>query len=401
MSRWRKSERLSRVFSALGNPEVDSSVRNLVDVLGGEPIVTTGVQAGEPGYLSKRLRFSSGGELILRDGVVAAVILRFIPSSVAPRGADLSQWITRAKNSATLDDLEKLFGAPPRFAGPGWRFAIDAGSKDSNPIVGGYARFCFDRELGWKKPGGLAYVVFALDGSGSTPRPEDDDCPTCSELTIRTEKNEVDVANTIASLAQARDAERLTESARWVQLKDLLPLHASGLMKLVESQLTCTTCGRTICFTLYSDDPPTVSYLIGDGPRQRPLAAIPPVEQWGDDARIAEERTAMHYVDHEPGAWFLVEQQNVLYLETRVNLGVADDSALIQLNEAEIAAYLSTGRAYLSELAQAVGNSSPHSESSRYFGRDLFRGHEAKRYRAAASRAIINHTWLARQRQAL
>lgn len=108
---------------------------------------------------------------------------------------------------------------------------------------------------------------------------------------------------------------------------------------------------------------------------------------------------AMHYVDHEPGAWFLVEQQGVLHLDARYSYSaLIDDSALIRLNEAELTAYRAGGHDYLSGLAQGIHNSAPYREESAYFVRNLYRSPEGRSYREAVSAAIVDHTWRAEQR---
>ncbi|MBZ2196564.1 hypothetical protein [Occultella gossypii] len=202
------------------------------------------------------------------------------------------------------------------------------------------------------------------------------------------------------SLAAALAAGLLTQDAHWVRLTDLRPLHASGLMEWVESQLACTTCKRIICFTLFRDSPPTFAYYVMNDAMQRPLDAIPPGEQWGDATRIAQERDAMHYVDHEPGAWFLVEQQGTFYLDARYTINsIADDSALIRLAGSELVAYQDGGHDYLSDLAGRIQNNGPHRQGSPFSPRDLFRGPDSKKYRTAVTAAVVNYTWLARQRR--
>lgn len=76
----------------------------------------------------------------------------------------------------------------------------------------------------------------------------------------------------------------------------------------------------------------------------------------------------MHYVDHEPGRWFLVKQGDQLYLDARyVVSDMVDDSALIALDDAETERYRSTGRAFLADLAERIHNGSPHREASPSF----------------------------------
>lgn len=359
-------------------------MRLLADAFGGAPAEVRERLVGEPARRSRRLVFAAGGEIILHDDAVAAVLLH-----VTSSGLDLSEWLA-VGNDATLGDLEQVVEARPSFVGFGRPyFTLD----------GGYARVAFKDNRGWKDAGNLVGVTVAADKPGLACRPEDDDCPACGDLLVRGVDG-VDVDGTVDALTTALTAGLLTEDAHWVRLADLRPLHASGLMARVESQLTCTACRRIICLTLYRDAAPTFSYEVLNDARRHPLEAIPPVEQWGDEARIAADRDAMRYVDHEPGAWFLVEQQGSRYLDLRYSINqMVDDSALIRLDESELAAYRTGGHDYLSQLAERVRDSAPYSEKSPYYERDLRRGPEGKAYRDAVSAAIVNHTWLARQRR--
>ncbi|XIE80468.1 hypothetical protein AB6O49_26165 [Streptomyces sp. SBR177] len=68
----------------------------------------------------------------------------------------------------------------------------------------------------------------------------------------------------------------------------------------------------------------------------------------------------MTCVDHEPGAWFLVEQRGVLHLDARYGHGaLIDDSVLVRLDAAELAAYRTGGHAALSDLAARIHDSAP------------------------------------------
>ncbi|CAM3528004.1 hypothetical protein OCAE111667_14150 [Occultella aeris] len=381
------------MLDALSLPEADPATRRLVDALGGEPVAVNERPVGEPAIRSRRLLFAPGVEMILHDDSVVAVLLHLAPALLGPPGLDLSEWIAGVGNDATLKDLKQAMGVPLHFAGIGVPyFAVD----------GGYARFNFRGNRGWNDAGNLVGVTITVDRPGLACRPEDDDCPSCSDLLVRRSDSDggVDVDGTTRSLAAALRAGLLTQDAHWVRLIDLRPLHASGLMARVESQLACTTCKRIICFTLFRDSAPTFGYYVMNDAMRRPLGAIPPVEQWGDATRIAQERDAMHYVDHEPGAWFLVEQLGVLYLDARyVITSMADDSALIRLDGSELEAYRGGGHAYLSDLATRIHDNGPHRENSPFSQRDLYRGPDANRYREAVTGAIANHTWLARQRR--
>jgi hypothetical protein len=108
----------------------------------------------------------------------------------------------------------------------------------------------------------------------------------------------------------------------------------------------------------------------------------------------------MRYLDHAPGAWFLIERDGSLYLDARYSYsGLIDDSALIQLDEAELKAYRDGGRDWLSDFATRVHHGAPYREDSAFFARDLFRGPDGARYREAVSVAIADHTWIAEQRR--
>lgn len=381
------------VLEVLGRPEADPATRRLAEVFGGEPVVVGERLVGEPGYRSRRLLFASGGEIVLHDDAVAAVVLHLRPTPAVARGLHLPDWIDGVGDDATLDDLTTAVEAPRHFAGFGSPYLT---------LDGGYARLAFTDGRGWNDPGNLVAITVTAEKPGLACRPEDDDCPTCSDLLVRggDPTGGVDVEATTASLAAALSAGVLTEDAHWVRLADLRPLHLSGLMTWVESQLTCTTCRRIICFTLLQDSPPTFTYAVLNDARRRPLGAIPPVEQWGDAARIAEEREAMHYLDHEPGAWFLLEQHDVLYLQARyVISSMADDSALIRLDDSEREAYRARGRDYISRLAHRIHDGSPHRKESAFRQRDLLQGPDRASYRDAVTRAVVNHTWLAEQRR--
>lgn len=393
MERWRTRTRLPMLLDALCLSEEDPIVRRLADAFGGDPVAVRERLVGEPARRSRRLLFASGGEIILHDDAVAAVLLHLAPTPTAPSGLDLSAWIDGAGNDATLDDLKKAIEAPRHFAGTGTPyFTLD----------GGYARAGFKDDRGWNDAGNLLAITVTADRPGLACRPEDDDCPACGDLLVRRSGSDggVEVDGTADALTAALSAGLLTEDAHWVRLADLRPLHASGLMERVESQLTCTACRRIVCFTLFRDSSPTFGYHVVNDAMRRPLEAIPPVEQWGDAARIAEEDDAMRHVDHEPGAWFLVERQGALYLDARYSYSaIIDDSALIRLDESELEAYRARGRGYLSALARRIHDSAPYTQDSPYHRRDLFRGPDGRRYRDAVTAAIVDHTWIARQRR--
>jgi hypothetical protein len=108
----------------------------------------------------------------------------------------------------------------------------------------------------------------------------------------------------------------------------------------------------------------------------------------------------VHHLDHEPGAWFLVEDASELFLDARYSYSaVIDDSALVRLDDVEVTSFRSGGRDYLSELARRIHDSAPYREESQYHRRDLYRGQDGARWRQAVSAAIVDHTWIAEQRR--
>lgn len=110
--------------------------------------------------------------------------------------------------------------------------------------------------------------------------------------------------------------------------------------------------------------------------------------------------SVVHYVDHEPGGWFLLEEQGVLYLDARYShSALIDDSALIRLDVAEVEAYRSGGHAYLTDLAARIHASAPYRAESRYFPRDLYRGPQGAHYREAVAGAVAGRTWADEQRR--
>ncbi len=390
--RWETRSFLPVLVDALSGAEADEEVQRLVEAFGGEPASVAEHCLGEPVNRVRKLRFSSGGEIVLYDGAVVGAILHVEPTAGCPGVVDLGQWIAGATNAATLDELKAALELPVRFAG------------FSSPYVAvghGYACFRFirrDGSGGWKEPGNLARIVVTGKAPGLAML-DGDECPTCSDLLVRGERG-VDVDATIGQLEAAVSSQAIAEDAHWVTLGDLTAIHASGLVARAESQLRCRTCRRVICLTLYRDGPATFGYHVRDDAMLRPMEPIPPVEQWGSAERIAMAQAAMQYVDHEPGCWFLVRQGDALYFDARYSLGVADDSALIELNGEEREGYRIGGRSYLAELAKRMQRRPAGRRGSPYYSRDLSRrGGEAGRdYRGEFSAAITDDTWQAEQR---
>jgi len=382
----RPSDRLSQLFRALRNSADDPAVVDVADAFGSEPETVHERAVGEPARHVRRLLFASGGEIILHDGVVAAVVLHV---EEGQRHVRLTDWIGEG-NRATLDELETAFAKKPSFAG----FRTPYFKFDS-----GFAKAVFGAN-GWKEPGGLLRLTLMAEQPGLVPEPDDDGCPGCSGLLQRGTSGVVDVDATVTALTTATADGQLKEDVYWVRVGDLLALHASGLMERVESQLRCKSCGRTVCFTLFRDGEPEFRYCSFDQARRRPLESIPPVQEWGDPARIAEAEQGMQYVNHEPGSWFLVRKGEELYLDARYSAGaLIDSSALIHLDESELAEYRTHGPAYLSRLTGQIHESAPYQDGSPYYARDLYRRPDGSQPRKDVSAAIVNHTWIAQQRQ--
>ncbi|MDQ0644776.1 hypothetical protein [Microbacterium murale] len=391
MTRHPEDGRLHTILDALCLGPDDAAVRYLIDAFGGEPVEIHERHVGEPAVLSRHLLFESGGEIVLHDDAVSAVILHLTPTPIAPRGLDVSDWIRGIRKNATFDDVKKVFDVPWRFAAGDRYFVLEAG----------YARPEFVKYRD-QRPGNLQRVVFTADDPKDACRPADEDCRACRDLIVREGDGSFDVDGTVGALIAGVEAGFLKEKSGSVALTDLRLLHASALMERVESQVSCSTCDRVACITLYRDSSPTFGYYPYDAAMRRPLQAIPPIEAWGDAARIAAARDAMRYVDHEPGSWFLVAQHDDLYLKSRYTINsMADDSSLIRLDESERRRYREDGHDYLTDLARRISSSSPHRESSPFHLRNLLRHPDDGRdYSEEVSAAIANHTWLARQKQA-
>ncbi|HXH36858.1 MAG TPA: hypothetical protein VNJ54_20950 [Plantibacter sp.] len=388
MEHWTADSRLPLAVDALSLSESDPAARRLMEAFDGDPVAVEERLVGEPATVSRRLRFSSQTDVILHDDAIVAVSFRTAPAHGTSGLRDGSDWVGSLDEQTTLDDLAVGLGERPRFAGTAPYFELG----------GGYARADFRDGRGWNDPGNFLGVTITIDQPGLACRPEDDDCPVCSDLLVRPagQATGVDVRGTVEALSTGLAAGVLSEDVHRVRLADVQPLFASRLMRRVETQLTCSACRRIICFTLHRDSSPTVEYTVLNDATRRPVEPIPPVELWGDADRIAADRAGMHYVDHEPESWFLVEQEGVLYLEARYSYSaIVDSSALIRLDDAERERYRTDGHNALSDLATQIHNSAPYREESAYFQRNLYRGSDAKQYRDAVARAISNRTWLA------
>lgn len=381
---------LSVFLDALGCSWDEPPVVRLLQELGGEPSLVRERLVGEPPIRSRRLGFPDGVEVIAHDEVVEAVVLWLVPTGMGA-AAQLGRWIPGVDNQATLDEVRQAFGESARFSGFGQPYSM---------LGGGFLTLTFASSFGMNNPGNLRQLVFSRTEPSSIARPELDDCPSCSDLLVRDDTGAMDLSATIEALQSAVASKELGESFHWVPLADFRLLVVSELMDRVESQFDCKTCGRIIALSGDRGESPTFTYLSHAQMERRPMGLIPPVEQWGDEERLRAEREAMHYVDHQPGGWFLVEYQGDLYLDARYAWnGMVDDSALIKLNEDESADHRARGPEAIAELAQAIADRPPYREESPWHGRDLFRESEGEVWRKLVRAAIVNHTWIAQQRR--
>ena len=376
------------ILQALGQSETSTAVGTLVDAWGAEPSEIREQTAGAPVRHVRRLLFDSGGEIVFSNDAVVAVLLHLPPPGYGTRGLHLADWIPGTRNDASLDDLERVLQLPARTA-PGLApyFALD----------GGYLQAAFTPGSPWRKRGGLMRITVTASNPGVTALPKDMDCATCSDLLVRNDHpHGVSVDATLGELTSALAAGLLAEDPSRVRIADLRPLHDSGLMERPESQLTCSNCGRIVCFTLVRDGAPTFDHYLWGDAVMRPREPLPPVEQWGDAARIAQAQDELQYVDHGRGRWFLLKRRSDLYLHVRYS--PIDRSALILLDDSEREAYRTGGHHYLSDLATRIDSDRPYRKESPYYSRDLYRGPERQRYLREVSAATADHTWMAERR---
>ena len=387
--------RVTLIVDALAKPESSEAVQTLIGALGGRVISETERLIGEPPTRSRRLRCADGGEIILHDGAVVAVLLHFAPTDPTMRPAQLADWLPGTSNESTYTDLKQILQSP-------WLFSNGARCFE---LEGGYLRLV---TRGYSQV--LDRVAFDAENPKGRWWPELDDCAACSDLIVRLqapgagaparENNPptMHLERTIDALAAAIADKRLSPVESRVPLGDVLALRDSGLMSVIESQASSRSCSRVVCLTLQRDETPALRYVEHDAATWRQFEAAPPVEQWGSPERIAAEPEPMRYVDHEPGTWFLVERGGGLFLDARYSYSaLIDDSALILIDENESAAYREGGHEYLTTLAHDIHNSAPYREESKYRERDLFRGEGSKEYRNLVRAAIAEHTWVAEQ----
>ena len=97
----------------------------------------------------------------------------------------------------------------------------------------------------------------------------------------------------------------------------------------------------------------------------------------------------MRVVDCGPQSWYLFDDGENLYLDARyVYSALIDDSVLIRLSDAERAAYMEHGHAYLDRLQEEIHNSGPYVDGTPYSRRDLYRQDGGAARRRAVGSAV-------------
>lgn len=88
----------------------------------------------------------------------------------------------------------------------------------------------------------------------------------------------------------------------------------------------------------------------------------------------------MNVIDHQPHAWYLLEDNGTLLIDAACSHSFVDYSVLIELNERELQNFESGGRSYLDQLAYDIHYSAPavRDSQSPYKSRNLesLRGEE-------------------------
>lgn len=373
MERWQTGTGLGLVIDAMALAESEAEVQRLVAAFGGSPRVRDR-RVGEPGLLSRRSTFPNGGQIVSHDDAVVAVVLPL-------RSPEVPEWIPGVA-SATLSDLAAALGSKPRFEGV---------RSPYFEVGGAYLRADFEGD--WNEGGSLRGLAVLAEEPGRACNPLDDDCPVCADLLVR-DGDAVDVDATIAALAEGLSSSLLRQDPYRVSVADLKPLHASGLMARAECQLTCSQCRRIVCFALVRDGSPVLEYCVFDEARRHPIEAVPP-------GALPSDPGAMHYVDHEPGAWFLARRGDELFLSVRYALTPhVDGDALIRLDDEELAGYRTGGREWMGRLADRVGDSLSSRAESPFRARDLSRDPSAGSVNDEFSAAIAGHTWRSEQNRA-
>lgn len=373
---------------ALGRDQRSPHARAALTMLGGEAVVTELV-TGAPAVRERHLSYPSGGEVLLRDGIVTAFWFHTEPSLVSPAGFDPSRLLPGLPDDADWDDVKAVAGKPRRIT-----FTAGRESSTDAFAVRDASLYVTLRSVEGAGYRGVARLMIRPAEIDRPVRSLADRCPVCIELAVCDDAGTMDVAGTIAELAARVGDGRLEDDPYRVRLRDVDDLRASGLMERIEVHLDCTACRTTWCLVLPREGEPTLIDVAGFG-HQHPKLAVPPMEQWAGAGRRAEADAEMKVIDWAQGGWFLMEKQGALYLDARVTAGHVDISVLVRLTDDERAAYERGGHAYADELARQINDAGPYRAESPWFARDLTRGGDAS-VSGEATSAI--GAWLQQQR---
>lgn len=86
----------------------------------------------------------------------------------------------------------------------------------------------------------------------------------------------------------------------------------------------------------------------------------------------------MHVIDHDPGFWFLVKNNEEFFMDVNCNHSFVGYTVLIQFNDEEKKQYQEKGREYLKQLANAI----QYSGLTKYQDRKINGEHEQQVYNA-------------------
>ncbi|MFF8716574.1 hypothetical protein ACF07T_34865 [Streptomyces sp. NPDC015184] len=332
---------------ALLTAERDDTVRRVVGLLGSDPVISE-FEVGAPAHHDRYLTFGSGGEIMLRDGAVTAILFHVRPTEAAPHGfTGLGTLIPGLSRDASRSQVEEALGES---------IAGRVSPNATYAVGNGFVKVFYD---GWAQkdaPGRLKLIQVTAEDTYAGTDPADERCPGCAGTLIRAASapGGVDVDATITALRAGTAAGRLRRAHNRVALDDMLRLHDSGLMERVEAQLGCTICHRHILFALHRDADPTFEYVSLNDTYHRPPEKVPPVERWGDAARIAREAQRPQRIATDKNTWVLYAMGEHLFMNARCWYSAVDGSRLIRLEAAEVRQYERDGEAYLSRLQEAI-----------------------------------------------
>ncbi|MFJ2900024.1 hypothetical protein ACIO87_34790 [Streptomyces sp. NPDC087218] len=332
---------------ALLMTEHDDAVRRVVGLLGSDPVISE-FEVGAPAHHDRYLTFGSGGEIMLRDGAVTAILFHIQPTDAAPHGfTGLGTLIPGLSRDASKSQVEEALGEP---------VTGRVGPNTTHSVGAGFVKVFYDAWARKDAPGRLKLIQLTAEDTYAGTDPADERCPGCAGTLIRAASapGGVDVDATITALRDGAAAGRLRRAHNRVALGDMLRLHDSGLMERVEAQLGCTICHRHILFALHRDADPTFEYVSLNDTYRRTQEKVPPVERWGDAARIAREAQRPERIATDGNTWVLYAVGEHLFMNARCWYSAVDGSRLIRLEAAETRQYERDGAAYLSRLQEAI-----------------------------------------------